>query len=381
MKCPKRPIIISIIFSCGESVCYILYAMLKITTKKKLTQKHKCILNLSTMKKLFIIALLMFSSISPLYAQKQEPLADQMKEKLKSEEFSVGILLQSIGSFSFSDDDFNGNQFDLGATRLSFKGTVDNHFLYKLQMDFRSSPSIKDAQVGYAFSDNFQLIAGSFKPYLSIDLDPNPGATDFINRARHVGAMLNTREIGLTALGEAGNLDYRFGMYNGTGLSRSNDGKFLYTARLGYSIPIENGSLKVGFNGAVNQTEMEPVGKSGLVSAGDRTLYGFFTQFDSNSIFGTFEFLQTAFDTPDAGEETITGLFGTLGIHLSEKTDLLGRWDHLEYDLRAHESELLTFGINHQATELISFQFNLLALLEDSEDAKFGASANFQFQF
>lgn len=331
------------------------------------------------MKKLLFSALLMIVPLPSLYAQ--EPLADQMKEKLKSKKFDVGILLQSLGHFSFSDDDFNGNEFDLGATRLSFKGTVDNHFLYKLQMDFRSTPSIKDAQVGYAFSDNFQLIAGSFKPYLSIDLDPNPGVKDFINRARHVGVMMNSREIGLTALGEAGNFDYRVGMYNGTGLSHSNDGKFFYTARLGYSFPFENGSLKIGVNGAINQTEMESVGKSGLVSTGDRTLYGFFTQFDSKAIFGTIEFLQTSFEMLNTDEETITGFFATLGTHLSEKSDLLGRWDHLEYDLMDTQSELLTFGMNYQATSLIRFQVNVLTLLEESQDAKLGASANFQFQF
>lgn len=331
------------------------------------------------MKKLLIIGVLMIGSIPALYAQ--EPLADQMKEKLKSEEFSVGILLQSIGNFSFSEDDFNGNEFNLGATRLSFKGTVDNNFLYKLQMDFRSLPSVKDAQVGYKFSDNFQLIAGAFKPYLSIALDPNPGATNFINRARQVGAMMNTREIGLTALGESGRLNYRFGMYNGTGLSRSNDGKFLYTARLAYTAPIGESSLKVGLNGAINQTEMESVGKTGLVSSGDRTLYGFFTQFESSTIFGTFELLQTEFDMPNAGNETITGFFTTLGTHVSEKSELLGRWDHLEYDRLGSTSELLTFGFNHQATSLVSFQFNVLMLLEESQDAKLGASANFQFQF
>lgn len=333
------------------------------------------------MKKLFIFGVIMIGNISTLYAQ--EPLADQMREKLKSKEFSVGILVQSIGHFTFTDEEFNeGNAFDLGATRLAFKGTVDNNFLYKLQVDFRSSPSIKDAQVGYTFSDNFQLIAGAFKPYLSIDLDPNPGATDFIDRARQVGAMMNTREIGLTALGESGNLNYRFGMYNGTGLSRSNDGKFLYTARLGYSIGSEHNELVIGFNGALNQTEMEPVGKSGLISTGDRTLYGLFTQYESQSIFGTFEFLQTAFETPEIDtDETITGFFITLGGHITEKTDLLGTWDHLEYDLTDEKSELFVLGLNHKATDLIRFQFNLLTLLEESHYTQFGLSANFQFQF
>ncbi|MDZ7720338.1 MAG: porin [Balneolaceae bacterium] len=333
------------------------------------------------MKKIVITGLFLLIFTTGLRAQ--EPAADRMRDHLKSEEFSVGMLLQSIGNFSFTDDDFNGgNLFDIGATRLSFQGTVDNNFIYKMQIDFRRSVSIMDAQVGYAFSDNFRIITGAFKPFLSIDLDPNPGITDFINRARHVGAMMNSREIGITALGESGNLNYRVGMYNGNGLNRTNDGGFLYTARLGYLFPSDNSDFEIGLNTAVNQTEMERVGNSGLISTGDRILYGFFTQYDSESLFGTFEFLQTQFDTPQPNtEETITGFFATLGTHLSDKTDLLARWDHLEYDELDRKSELLTFGLNHQATQLVSFQVNLLTLIPEAGDTQVGLSGNFQFQF
>lgn len=334
------------------------------------------------MKKIIITGLLLFTMVPVLHAQ--EPLTEQMRGHLKSEEFNVGLLLQALGNFSFTDDDFNGgNMFDIGATRLSFQGTVDQNFIYKMQMDFRRSVSIMDAQVGYAFSDDFRIIAGAFKPFLSLDLDPNPGATDFINRARHVGAMMNSREIGVTALGESENLNYRVGMYNGTGLSRTNDGGFLYTARLGYATEFDNGEFHIGLNGAVNQTEFERVGNTGFTSSGDRLFYGFFARYDSDTIFGAFELLQTRFDTPDFNdEETITGFFATIGTSLSGRTDLLGRWDHLEFNILDRRSELLIFGVNHQATPLVSFQVNLMTLLDDSSDeARVGLSGNFQFQF
>lgn len=333
------------------------------------------------MKKLLLCSFFLFVFFPELFAQ--EPGADRMREHLKSEEFNVGFLLQSLANFSFTDDEFNGgNKFDIGATRLSFHGRVDNGFIYKMQMDFRRNVSILDAQVGYAFSDDFRIITGAFKPFLSIDLDPNPGATDFINRARQVGAMMNSREIGITALGESDNLNYRIGMYNGNGLARSNDGGFLYTARLGYLISSDNSEFKIGLNGAFNQTEMERVGNTGLISTGDRVLYGFFVQYDSESLFGDFEFLQTQFDTPEPDiEETITGFFATLGTHLSERTDLLARWDHLEFDEFGQSSELLIFGLNHQATQLISFQANLLTLIPETGDTQVGLSGNFQFQF
>jgi hypothetical protein len=333
------------------------------------------------MKTLFLCSFFLLIFFSQTLAQ--EPRADRMREELKSEEFNVSFLLQSLANFSFTDDEFNGgNKFDIGATRLTFGGNVDNGFLYKMQMDFRRTVSILDAQVGYAFSDDFRIITGAFKPFLSIDLDPNPGATNFINRARQVRAMMNSREIGITALGESENLNYRIGMYNGNGLARSNDGGFLYTGRLGYTVHSGDSQFIVGLNGAFNQTEMERVGNTGLISTGDRVLYGFFLQYDSESIFGDFEFLQTQFDTPEPDtEETITGFFATLGTHLSDKTDLLARWDHLEFDEFGQSSELLIFGLNYQATQLISFQANLLALIPESGDTQIGLSGNFQFQF
>jgi len=337
------------------------------------------------MKKRSVLGLVFLFASCQLYAQQPEPFANQLEERFKSETFSLGILLQSLALFSFEDDNFNGGRkFDLGATRLDIRGRVDGNFMYRLQLDFRRTTSVFDAQVGYHFSDNFRLIAGAFKPYLSADLDPHPGNTDFINRARQVGVMMNSREIGVTALGESNGFYYRFGMYNGTGLSRGNDNRFMYTVRLGYDTDLNGGTLGVGFNGAINQTRMESVGNSGLTSLGDRNLYGAFIRYDGEVVFGTFELLQTRFEAQqfNGNEETITGFYGTIGTRISQKDELLAQWDRIDYDLRDDTSDRFTFGWNHQATRLISFQTNLLIQFDsDEDDASLGIAGNFQFQF
>lgn len=72
-----------------------------------------------------------------------------------------------------------------------------------------------------------------------------------MNRVRQVGAMMNSREIGLTLLGGSGGLNYRFGMYNGTGRSRENDNRFLYTSRLGYTFDLPGDAselITIGWN-------------------------------------------------------------------------------------------------------------------------------------
>ncbi|MCC5935401.1 MAG: hypothetical protein JJU35_14230 [Balneolales bacterium] len=326
-----------------------------------------------------------FLLMLPFQAYSQnEPRYEEMQQLLKRGYINVGFLVQSELNFSFQDDDYNGGRgFDLGAQRLDVRGQLDEQFLYRFQLEFRNSPTILDAQVGYRFSPDFHVMVGAFKPFVSIDLDPSPGATDFINRARLVGTMMNSREIGITALGSPGNWNYRFGIYNGTGLSRQNDNRFMYTGRLAYHFPVEDGRLNVGVSGFINQTENARVGRSGLTSEGDRYLYGGFVQYDRGMFFSSFEVLQTRFDAAEfnGAEETITSFFITAGVQVTEKTQLLARWDHLEYDLRDRSSELLILGWNYQATRAFSFQINASAEINDFGSNFSGMSGLMQFQF
>lgn len=332
-----------------------------------------------------LIALLLLP-LSMAYGQTNSDTIDDLENRLKSEEFNVDFLLQSVGALSLDDDNFNGGrQFGLGATRLDIKGQLPSNFIYRMQLDFRRSMSIMDAQVGYRFSDQFRVVTGMFKPYLSADLDPSPAATDFINRARLVGSMLNSRELGITALGETEGFNYRFGIYNGNGRQLGNDdNNFLYTARLGYQVNLENDStVDFGLNGAVNTSEGESVGNSGLTSAGDRTIYGVFVKYNSDTIFGTVEFLQTDFELAGSNglDEIITGFYATVGNNISEQSQLLARWDHLSYDILGNDSNRVVLGWNYQATQLVSFQVNGLLQFNDGVDNQAGISGNLQFYF
>lgn len=336
------------------------------------------------MKKYLLLSLTFLLFTPGLLAQEDEPLADRLTDMLKSDVFSLGILLQSQGVFSFDDDNFlGGRKFDLGATRLDFRGVVDQNFMYRLQLDVRRQPSVLDAQVGYLIGENHRIIAGAYKPSLSRDLDPSPGNTDFINRARLVGTMMNSREIGVTFVGQPDQWSYAFGIYNGTGLSRMNDNRYMYTTRIAYEMELEEAVINLGINGALNQTRFESVGNTGLISEGNRTLYGFFADFKRDDLFGTLEFLQTRFDALGFGgnTETISGFYLTLGSDFTDKDQLLVRWDHLGFDLSDHGSDQFTMGWNHQATRLISFQANLLAQFDSGGNKNYGAAGVMQFQF
>lgn len=329
-----------------------------------------------------LFCLLLVLSIGNIQAQDQEPLTDQMRDLLKSDPFNVSFLLQSTVDFSLTDDYPGiGRGFGLGATRLKFNGNVDGGFNYHLQLDFRRSPSVFDAAIGYRHSEEFGLKAGLQKPDIGLDLQPNPGATDFINRARLIGTILNSRELGLSASGAFESFDYTVSIFNGNGRSLSNnDDRFMVAVKGAFTVDLENdGSLYIGANGALNGTENEPVGF--FSSEGDRLIYGAFIDYESDNWFGAAELLMTSFETISLPEdETITGAYVTIGNNVTEKDQLLARIDHISYDQSDYSSNLFILGWNHQATSVISLQANALGQFDDGEEF-FGLLGSFQFQF
>lgn len=336
---------------------------------------------LPTLITCFLILIGTSLTVQNALAQDNEPLTDEMRNLLKSEPFNIGILLQSTANFSLSDDNFNGaNRFGLGATRLKVSGAVDGGFNYNLQMDFRRASSVVDAAIGYKASKGFALKAGLQKPDIGLDLQPNPGATDFISRARLIGTMLNTRELGVSASGVLDNFDYTLSVFNGTGYSLNNDDRFMVAAKGAFTVDLENdGSLYIGANGALNGTENESVGF--LTSQSDRLIYGAFLDYESNNWFGAAEVLMTSFETVQTQEdETITGAYVTIGNNVTDKDQLLARFDHISYKEIDNSSNLFVFGWNHQATSVISLQLNAMAQFDENEEY-FGLSGNFQYQF
>lgn len=333
------------------------------------------------MKKiLFVTVITVLFSLQLKAQDSSSVLLKEYKDRFKTEEFTVVMLLQSTAAFSFQDDSFNGgSEFGIGVPLLDFKGSLQNNLMYRLQLQLTRTPSVIDAFVGYRFSENFRLIAGERKPFMVLELDPSPAKTDMINRARMVGAMVNARETGLTFLGDFDGFYYRAGMYNGTGYTRANDNRFLYTGRVGY----KTGDFNFGLNASLNRTRTESVGNTGLVSDGNRSIYGAYVKYSGETFFGTAEFLESQFNLNNTEiEEKITGIYGTVGYHFTEENDFLIRWDHLSFDISGIEnSDRIVLGWNRQLTELVSIQVNGLYQINEVSDSQAGVSGNFQFYF
>jgi len=106
-------------------------------------------------KTLFLTIFIFFAaaiSFADLLAQNTSD-TNNLAEKLKTEEISLNMLAQSLGIFSFRDDDFQGGRtFELGSYRIGLRGTLNGRYYYRIQTELTNTPSILDAQVGYIFS-------------------------------------------------------------------------------------------------------------------------------------------------------------------------------------------------------------------------------------
>ena len=314
-----------------------------------------------------------------------EPLAQQLHDKLKSEALNVRIILQSTANYSITEDAFaNPNQFGLGPAMVMLRGNLDKQFDYKFMVNFNRPSPVMDVTLGYRIQPNLKLNAGLQKPDMGLDLLPSPAETDFADRARMVSTMTNVRDIGVSLDGQFDAFDLNVGLYNGTGLTGTNDGNFMILAKAGYTFDISPAEqLYVGFNSTLNTTTSEPVGNTGYISDRDRLTYGFYAKWALDTWFGAAEFMQTRFDNVSLGNErdSITSFYATAGYHLTDTADLLVRWDHLSFDLESNRgSDLVILGWNQQLSSLMSFQTNLLADFRGDSD-EFGLVGVFQFYF
>jgi len=336
------------------------------------------------MKSFLMLFALLLMSTGLVRAQEQNSRSEQLRRMVKSDAFSIGAVIRAESHLWLdNENEPGGRRFDLGATRLDFRGRLDDNFSYRLHLDLRQNPSLMNAEFGYHYAQNHRVVIGAFKPYTSTDLDPPPNETDFHGRARLVGTMMNNREIGVTFLGDIDRLNYRIGIYNGTRLTRQNDDRFMYSVRLGYTADVGENTLTVGINSFLNQTRGVNVGNTGLTSTDDRVLYGGFFRYQTDRFFVTAEASQTRFDAAQLGgaEETITGFFGTLGYHVSDLNEVLIRLDRIQFDVRNTESNLLLLGLNHRPNALVKIQVNALTRLDGATYENFGVITVFQVAF
>jgi len=316
----------------------------------------------------------------------EEPRLERLNASLKQDVFTLSALLQAGFRYSFKDDSFQGGRtFEAANARLGISGQLDNGFFYKILFNLVKEPNLLDAYIGYQVNDVLNIKAGVIKPFQTLDFIPDPGSTDFIDRAQITGLLIQSREIGVSAEGEIDRLYFFTGFFNGNRqFNSNNDNKFYGIGRIQYHFEeVFNGSLRVAIQGSHGYSNGVRSGITGPVLRGKRTIYGADLRWESERYIIASEFTEGLLETvyiPD-DKEVITGYYITAGYKALEKTHFLLRWQSWAYKDRNIRDNQISFGINHTFTGAASFQFGFDSYFPENGDNQNGISLLLQMKF
>ena len=337
---------------------------------------------LSTFFILGIIGFVLFQS--ELVAQEKDP-EKEIGFLSQSDAFRINFLGQAGLRYSLKNDQFQGGRtFEAMNARLSFRGKLESGFYYRLFFDMAPEPRLLDAFVGYHFDDKFRLAVGAMKPLQTLDYIPNPGRMYFVDRAQITGLLVQSREIGISAVGESGSWKYFVGVFNGNKLSLNNNNKFYGIGRLQYSLDVsEDRKIQLAVSSSHGNSEGTISGSFGPELRGKRQIYGTDLKIEWGRWLLAGEYLMGELETIDITDrkERISGYYLVGGYEILENTLLLSRWQSWAYreaDFRDHQ---FTFGLNHHFNSTVMLRFNFDAFFPEEGSEQYGTSTVLQIQF
>lgn len=135
------------------------------------------------------------------------------------------------------DEQGKNDGFDLRRARIDIKGSVNSFFSYRLQTDLADKPKILDAYAEIKINDYLNITIGQFTVPFSMEnlysmskfevIDYSLVVDALTGRGKDVIGNQNGRDIGvqlggtLLKTGDVSLLEYRIGVFNGTGMNIS----------------------------------------------------------------------------------------------------------------------------------------------------------------
>ena len=310
---------------------------------------------------------------------------EKLRSFIQKDYFTLNILIQSEGRFSFQDDNFQGGRtFNTPNARLSIKGQFDGGLFYRFYVNAAAEPNLLDAYIGYKHNDAFSFSVGSMKPKQTLDFIPDPAAHNFVDRATMTGLLVGSREIGISATGKMGGFYYYAGLFNGSRMRTNNNNKLYAIGRLQYTLDdMVPGTVQFAVSGSHGDSEGTVSGSSGPLLSGKRTIIGTDIEVEHDRLYFAAEYLRGELETYySAGEnEVISGYYLTGGLHLSDRVMTLARWQSWSYKELATTEKKLTLGTNIDLSAITGLVLNIDAYIPDQGDNKYGASFILQVDF
>ena len=314
----------------------------------------------------------------PISAQENISSVEKLRSFIQKDYFTLNLLIQSEGRFSFKDDNFQGGRtFSTPNARISIKGKFDGGLFYRFYINAASEPNLLDAYIGYKFNDAFSLSAGSMKPKQTLDYIPSPDAHKFVDRTTMTGLLVGSREIGISATGEMSGFYYYTGLFNGNRLRTNNNNKFYLIGRLQYTVDdLIPGTVQFAVSASTGDSEGTVSGSTGPLLSGKRTIIGSDIELEYERLYLAAEYLRGELETyySTGGNEIISGYYLTGGLHLSDKIMTLARWQLWSYKEFGTTEKKLTLGTNIDFTTIAGIVLNIDAYIPDQGNTKYGAS-------
>lgn len=264
--------------------------------------------------------------------------------------------------------------FDIRRARVDVKGVISPYWSYRVQFDLAGSPKLIDAYTELKINDLLNFTVGQAKIPFSLENLTSSNKLEMIDRSQAVEALVargkdvignhNGRDIGVQLGGTILNvqdrplIDYRLGIYNGTGINTTDTNeKKDFAARL-ITHPITGLDLSAGlYNGSRYIAEV----KTGTVVTtparnADRDRFGLDLNYDWNDLAIRAEYLHGKDDATKREGYYIQGGY----YFFQKKLELLAKYDFYDADKSKADdaSTWVVLGANYNFNANTRLQFN-----------------------
>lgn len=275
----------------------------------------------------------------------------------------VGTLIQFTGDFQ-DERSFPGrNGFRVDNARLRVVGTLPGGLAYSLQTNHAS---LLEARVTLPMRGPLVADVGLFKPPLSGEFLHSTYALDLPYRAQAVRTLIQGRDVGGQLRLDAGALELRGGVFNGSAAASGNADDGFHSA-LRAEVRHRGGEGDTLRLGAFVARNGDPAALQGegmdVRFLSLRTLVGVDLRWAVRGWFGTVEWMEGESDGDPAARPS--GGQVTLGFRPTGRSDVVARWDRVDPDLPGLEPyELLIAAVGHRPTRELRLQAGAVFPLE-----------------
>ena len=322
--------------------------------------------------------------------------------KIKSFPINAGKKITIAGytqvRYQALDEPGKIDGFDIRRARLDVKGTISPYWGYRVQFDLAGSPKLIDAYAELKLNDYFNFTIGQAKIPFSLEnlassnklelIDRSQAVEALVARGKDVGGNQNGRDIGillggtLWKLKDRPVLDYRLGVYNGSGINTADLNEHKDFASRLIIHPVAGLDISAAL---YNGSRFVPEVKTGTVVTTpaknvDRNRYGFDLSYDYKNLGIRGEYLHGTDDLIDREGYYIQGGY----YFLQKKLQLLAKYDF--YDANKSKTDdastWVVLGANYNFNTNTRLQLNYTIKKEEgtSIDNNY-ASLQFQIGF